>query len=55
MRGNGVGSHLCRFAASCDRSAVGTEAFWAARGTSRGFQSQTLRRGLLPDRFAESS
>jgi hypothetical protein len=30
--GNGVGSHLCRFAASCDRSPVGTEAFWAARG-----------------------
>ena len=29
----GVGSHLCRFAALCDRSPVGTEAFWAARGT----------------------
>jgi hypothetical protein len=29
--GNGVGSHLCRFAASCDRSPVGTEALWAAK------------------------
>ena len=53
--GGRIGSHLCRFAASCYGSPVGTDAFWAAKGRYRGFQSQTLRRGLLPDRFAEGS
>ncbi len=33
LLGNGVGSHLCRFAVSCERAPVGTEAFWAAGGT----------------------
>ena len=33
----------------------GAEAQWATWGTKAGFESQTLRRGLLPSGFAEGS